>query len=155
MKNAFSHLRGISALAAMIALPLAPAAFGQNSVSNQEDGVMRVSIEVGDTTVFAVLDDSPTARDLVAMLPLDLDVENYGNNEKIAYPPRKLTTEGSGPFGNEAPGDFAYFAPWGNIIVYYGEYTYWPGLVRLGRIEGSLQPLLEQDNYRVHIELAE
>ena len=116
---------------------------------------MRVSIEVGDTTVFAVLDDSPTARDFVSMLPLDLDVESYGNNEKIAYPPRKLTTEGSGPFANEAPGDFAYFAPWGNIIVYYGDYTYWPGLVRLGRIEGSLQPLLEQDNYRVHIELAQ
>jgi hypothetical protein len=29
--------------------------------------------------------------------------------------PRKLTEEDGGPFGNEAPGDLAYYAPWGNL----------------------------------------
>lgn len=72
---------------------------------------MRIGIEVGGTVVTAVLYDNPSARDFAAMLPLDLDIENYGNNEKIAYLPRKLTNEGAGPFSNEAQGDLAYYAP--------------------------------------------
>lgn len=116
---------------------------------------MRITIEVGGETVTAVLYDNPSARDFASMLPLDLEVENYGNNEKIAYPPRKLTTEGAGPFSNEAPGDLAYYAPWGDIIVYYADYQYSSGLIRLGRIEGSLQPLLRQASYSVHIELVD
>ncbi|MCA0964857.1 cyclophilin-like fold protein [Salipiger bermudensis] len=38
-------------------------------------------------------------------------MEDYSNNEKIAYPPRKLTTEGARSFGNEQPGDFCYYEP--------------------------------------------
>ena len=34
------------------------------------------------------------------MLPLDLTITDYSTNEKIAYLPRKLTEEGSGPFGD-------------------------------------------------------
>ena len=49
----------------------------------------------------ATLYDNPSARDFASMLPLDLTIEDYANNEKIAYLPRKLTEEGSGPFGNE------------------------------------------------------
>ena len=30
-------------------------------------------------------------------------IENYADNEKIADLPRKLTEQGSGPFGDEAP----------------------------------------------------
>ncbi|WP_423066112.1 cyclophilin-like fold protein [Devosia sp. CN2-171] len=154
MKKSFAHLRYPSALVAVLALTLVPAAFGQSGAADERKA-MRVSIEVGGTSVTAVLEDSPTSRDFVTLLPLDLEFESYGNNEKIAYPPRKLTTEGAGSFGNQAPGDFVYFASWGNIIVYYGEYEYWPGLIRLGHIEGSLQPLLEQANYRARIELVE
>jgi hypothetical protein len=42
------------------------------------------------------------------MLPLDLTIEDYSTNEKIAHLPRKLTEEGSGPFGNERPYDLCY-----------------------------------------------
>ena len=57
------------------------------------------------------------------MLPLQISsIENYANNEKIAYLPRKLTEEGSGPFGDEAPGDLCYYAPWGNLAFFYAGY---------------------------------
>ncbi|MHC2435239.1 hypothetical protein ACVMB0_002614 [Bradyrhizobium sp. USDA 4451] len=46
------------------------------------------------------------------MLPLDLSIEDYSTNEKVAYLPRELTQDGSGPFANEAPGDLCYDAPW-------------------------------------------
>lgn len=140
-------------LAALLASTLATAAFGQSDTSNQGETNMRVRIDVNGKSLTAVLYDNPSARDFASMLPLDLEVENYADNEKIAYLLRKLTGEGSGPFSNEAAGDLAYYAPWGNIIFYYAGYRYSSGLIRLGRIEGSMDPLLEHAEYNVHIEL--
>lgn len=55
--------------------------------------------------------DNPSARDLATLLPLDLMIDDYGGNGKIAYLPRKLTEDGSGPFGNERLSDLCYFKP--------------------------------------------
>ena len=49
-----------------------------------------------------------------------------------------LQTVASGPFGNEAPGDLAYYAPWGNLAFFYESYRYSGGLIRLGRIDGDI-----------------
>ena len=57
--------------------------------------------------MIVTLHDNPSARDFLSLLPLDLMIDNYGNNEKIAYLPRKLTEEGSRAFDDAAPGDFA------------------------------------------------
>ena len=75
------------------------------------------------------------------MLPLDLTIDDYSNNEKIAYLPRKLNEEGSGPFANEAPDDLGCYAPWGNLAFFYESYRYSGGLIRLGRIDGDIAPL--------------
>ncbi|MBR0707135.1 MFS transporter [Bradyrhizobium liaoningense] len=101
----------------------------------------------------ATLLDIPPARDLVALLPLDLAIEDYSTNEKIAYLPRKLTENGSGPFTDEAPGDLCYFAPWGNLAFFHGNYRYSNGLIRLGRLDGGAQPLLTRGKYPLRIEL--
>jgi hypothetical protein len=66
------------------------------------------------------------------MLPLDLKIEDFSSNEKITHLPRKLTEDGSGPFGNELPYDLCYFVPWGNLAMFYANYKH-PGLIRLGR----------------------
>jgi hypothetical protein len=49
----------------------------------------------------ATLHDNPSTHDFASMLPLDLTIDDYSTNEKIAYLPRKLTEQGSGPFENE------------------------------------------------------
>ncbi|SFJ89957.1 hypothetical protein SAMN05216304_11811 [Bosea sp. OK403] len=90
----------------------------------------------------ATLEDNRSARDFASMLPLDLKIDDYSTNEKIAYLPRKLTTDGSGRFGNEAPGDLCYYAPWGNLAFFHAGYRYSSGLIRLGRLDGGTQPLL-------------
>ena len=97
----------------------------------------------------ATLEGNPTARDLVAMLPLALTIEDYSNNEKIAYLPRKLTERGAAPFGGEAVGDLAYYAPWGNLVFYYAPYRYSPGLIRLGRLDGGVLPLMDRGKFRL------
>ncbi len=95
----------------------------------------------------ATLHDSPTARDLASMLPLHLVIDDYATNEKIAYLPRKLDETGSGPFDREAPGDLAYYAPWGNLVFYHAGYRYSRGLIRLGRLEGGVAPLLTRGSF--------
>ncbi|MCL4768581.1 MAG: hypothetical protein KJZ80_20380 [Hyphomicrobiaceae bacterium] len=71
---------------------------------------MKVRIAFNGASMTATLCDNPSARDFASMLPLDLRIDDYSTNEKIAYLPRKLTEEGSGPFDNERPGDLGYYS---------------------------------------------
>jgi hypothetical protein len=112
---------------------------------------MRIRLTFNNRTMTAILYDNPSARDLASLLPLDLTIDNYANNEKIAYLPRKLTEEASGPFGNEAPGDLCYFAPWGNLALFYAGYRWSEGVIRLGRFEGSFEPLLTRGKFPLRI----
>lgn len=114
---------------------------------------MKIRIEFNGASMTATLDENPSARDLASMLPLDLAIDDYSTNEKIAYLPRKLTEEGSGPFGNERPGDLGYYAPWGNLAFFHAGYRYSSGLIRLGRIDGDIAPLLMRGKFDLHIEL--
>jgi hypothetical protein len=114
---------------------------------------MKISIAFNGATMTATLYDNPSARDFAAMLPLDLTIDDYSTNEKIAYLPRKLTEEGSGPFDNEKPGDLGYYAPWGNLAFFYAGYRYSRGLIRLGRINGDFTPLLKRGKFNLRIEL--
>jgi hypothetical protein len=143
-------------VAAMVANAVLPtAAFAQkNKTASQASTDMKIKLTFNNQSMIASLYDNPTARDFYSMLPLDLSIESYGNNEKITYLPRKLTDEGSGPFGNEAPGDIGYFAPWGNLALYHDKYRWSEGVIRLGRFEGSIDPLRTPGKFPLKIERA-
>ena len=85
--------------------------------------------------------DLASARDLLTMLPLTLTFEDYNSTEKIAYPPRKLTTLGAPASCDPSKGDFALYAPWGNLVIFYNDFTASPGLVPLGRVKSGLGKL--------------
>ena len=128
------------AAAVMTSVPLHAATPGGGTAMQ-----LRFSFDTHDFT--ATLDDTPTARDLMSMLPLDLTIEDNSTNEKIARLPRRLTEDGSGPFRGEAPGDLCYFAPWGNLAFFYGGYGFSRGLIRLGRLNGGIGPLLTRGSF--------
>jgi len=98
---------------------------------------MHISVKAnGKITVFE-LNNSPAARDLYAQLPLSIKVENYSNNEKIFYPPKKLTTTDT-PQADAQPGTLAYYAPWGDVVMFYGSFGSASGLYELGHaVSGS------------------
>jgi len=125
---------------------------GQHLAAGQEETNMRIRITFNDRDFTATLYDNPSAGDLASMLPLDLTVDDYSNNEKIAYLPRKLTEAGSRPFASEAPGDLCYYAPWGNLALFYADYRYSRGLIRLGRLDGGIEPLLARGKFPLRIE---
>lgn len=152
------HLHRRTVLVGSLATIMFPTmAFGQpgRDPANQEPTTMKVRFLFDRHTVNATLYDNPSARDFASMLPLDLKIEDYSTNEKIAYLPRKLTEEGSGRFGNEQPGDVCYYAPWGDVILFYAAYRYSSGLIRLGRVDGGIEPMLTRGDFPLRIERAE
>lgn len=144
-------IRRRSFLGAAIAATSFPAvSLGQTM--QKETSVMRFRMTFADQTMTATLLDNPSAHELAGMLPLDLKIDDYSTNEKIAYLPRKLTQIVDEPFGNTRPGDIAYYAPWGNLVFYYDSYRYSKGLIRLGRFDDGFEPPLVRGEFPLRIE---
>lgn len=116
----------------------------QNSQSEGEEVEMenaRIKLTVNGNEVFVRLDDNVASRDFLEMLPLTLTFEDYNNTEKIATLPNKLLTEGLPSGYIPAIGDFAYYAPWGNISVFYKDFRYSNSLYKLGTVESGTEIL--------------
>ena len=103
--------------------------------------------------VIATLDDTPSSRDFASQLPMTLALQDHASTEKIAYLPRKLTTQGAPAGIAPRVGDIAYYAPWGNLALFYRDFGYSTGLIRLGRFDGSTAVLATREPLTVTIEL--
>ncbi len=102
---------------------------------------MRLQLRAGEQVWDLLLEDGPTSRDLLALLPLTLDLEDYAATERIAYLPRQLDTAGAPRGYAPAAGDLAYYAPWDNLAIFHKGFRHSAGLVRLGRIEHGIEGL--------------
>ena len=114
---------------------------------------MRLRFQFGENSFVAELFSNPASDQLARMMPLELTIEDYAHNEKIAYLPQKLAEVEANPFSGEAIGDICYYAPWGNTVFYYDHYRYSRGLIRLGRIEGNVRPMLTRGTFPLRAEL--
>lgn len=103
-----------------------------------EEGATLIQVQGNGHTVVFELNDSPASRSLFSQLPLSIEVENYSNNEKIFYPPDKLEIGETPLTDGGGEGGLAYFASWGDVIMYYGEFGPYSGLYDLGTaVSGS------------------
>lgn len=102
---------------------------------------LRIRIEIGSQALPVHLLDNPTTRDLLSLLPLELTGKDFMTSEKLAYLPRKLTTRDAPNSFTPVAGDFAYYAPWGNLALFHADGQPSPGLVLLGRFEGPVDVL--------------
>ncbi|MBR7792291.1 hypothetical protein KDM87_06735 [Undibacterium sp. FT147W] len=113
---------------------------------------MKIRITVNGEMVIATLADNPTAKDFYSLLPLTLSLNDYAATEKIAYLTRKLSKAGA-PAGSEpAIGDIAYYAPWGNLAIFYKNFAYSEGLIKLGKIDSGLESFKKDGLLKVTIE---
>ncbi|CAF30351.1 cyclophilin-like fold protein [Methanococcus maripaludis] len=101
--------------------------------SKAGDSKMRISIESNGETVVFELNNGQAAKELYEQLPLTIEVKNYGSNEKIFYPPNKLNTSNT-PLANAKTGTLAYYAPWGDVVMFYGNFGTAGGLYELGNV---------------------
>jgi hypothetical protein len=103
---------------------------------------MKIRITIQGAPATATLEDTETARDFASLLPLTLTLEDYAATEKISDLPRTLSTKGAPAGTAAAAGDITYYAPWGNLALFYRPFRYSEGLVRLGKIDGDGVELL-------------
>lgn len=144
--------RGILTRAMVLLLVATSAVAATDEVSHSRRETMKIRMTMAGKIITASLEESDSARDFFAMLPLTLPLEDYAETEKIAYLPRKLTTQTAPEGIDPQVGDIAYYAPWGNLAIYYRDFGYSSGLIRLGRITSGLDALTAQPSGTLTIE---
>lgn len=93
---------------------------------------MKIQIEANGNKIIFELNDSQAAKDLYAQLPLTTENEDFSNNEKTFYPPKKLDVTGA-PHTDGSVGTLAYYEPWGDVVIFYGAYNPNDALYELGK----------------------
>jgi hypothetical protein len=114
---------------------------------------MKIKLTVGDKVLTASLIDSKTTRDFISLLPLTLTLKDYAGTEKVSDLPNRLSTEGAPSGIDPSVGDITYYAPWGNLAIFYKDFGYSSGLIVLGKIDSGIEVLNVADSVRVTIEI--
>ena len=110
------------------------------SPSSTEAKSMKIRLTINGQSTTATLDDNATARDFLSMLPLTLPLADHAS------------TEGAPAGIDPDVGDIAYYAPWGNLALYYRDFGYSAGLIRLGRFDAGVETINARWNLKVKIE---
>lgn len=120
-----------------------------------QDGV-RLKLTVNGNDLYVRLNDSQASNNLLEMLPLTLEFEDFNNTEKIAYLPSELNVDGAPSGYVPECGDFAYYVLWGNLSIFYNDFRYSDSLVKLGEIESGIDNLENIDgSFEMTIERVE
>lgn len=114
----------------------------ENSEANEtpqisEECKIRLSWE--DKEVIIAMENNKTADDFLSKLPMTVVFENYNNTEKIAYLDNELIEDEEAAGCEPKIGTFALYAPWGNLALFYRDWSYSDDLVPLGSIESGAE----------------
>lgn len=110
---------------------------------------------IGATVITAQLWENAPARALVDRLPLTLNFSDLNTVEKIARLDAALPMTGMPDGDDPAPRDIGWYAPSGDVVLYYGDVGYWPGIARIGHISGEIDTIADQQgDFTATIELA-
>ena len=108
------------------------AALGLASGGAEAAQARTIEVRSGETVVTYALEDNAAADALLAQLPLTIEIEDYSTNEKIFYPPQALETAGA-PAASGVAGVLAYYEPWGDVVLFYDDFSENASLFALGR----------------------
>lgn len=116
---------------------------------------IKLKITINNKIATAVLNNSSASKDFISLLPLEVKLDDYANTEKVVNLPIKLSTKDAPNGFDPSIGDITYYAPWGNLAIFYKDFGYASGLVSLGKvttgidafsIKGSVHAKIEIDN---------
>jgi hypothetical protein len=100
-----------------------------------EEKTVTIRMTANGKTFTGTLEDTPAARDLLAMLPLSLTFEDLAGEEKWARLPNSLDVSGAPEGTDGQAGGIYHYVPWQNLALFYGDHGFADGLVRLGRLD--------------------
>ena len=92
---------------------------------------MQIKISSGDYEIIYKINESQAAKELYAQLPLTIEVEDFSINDKVFYPPQKLSITDT-PMAIGGKGKLAYFEPWGDVVMFYDSFSENSSLFELG-----------------------
>lgn len=110
---------------------------GTPSSANKQEERMKIRITIGEQHFQATLSDSAAARDLIAQLPVTIDMVDHGAVEKTGPLPSPLSLDGQPEGADPEVGDVGYYAPGNDLVLYYGDQSYYPGIVILGQLNAD------------------
>lgn len=119
------------------------AADSATGADTAETARMRLITERGDIVIR--LRDNDAAQRLADMLPLELEFSDFNNTEKIAYPPEEIDVSNTEAGTAPEAGDLTIYAPWGNLALFYQDYSYSSSLVPLGSVEEGAEYMADLD----------
>ncbi len=90
---------------------------------------MKIQITIGEQRFDATLTESAAARDLVAQLPVTIDMVDQGQVEKTGRPRSPLSLAAQPDGADPDVGDLGYYAPGNDLVLYYGDPSSFPGIV--------------------------
>ncbi len=126
----------------------------KSNTTNQKIMKEKLQIRVNKKTLTATLYDSAATRDFIAQLPLSLTLSDYHGIEKVANLPKKLSKSGSASGYDPSIGDITYYAPWGNLAIFYRDFNYADGLILIGKIDkNGIKELAVSGEVKITIDL--
>lgn len=111
-----------------------------------------IQITAGNTVLTATMYNSAAAADFLSLLPLTLNLTDYAGTEKVSELPKRLNTKDAPATYKPSVGELTYYAPWGNLAIFYKGFGYASGLVGLGKINGDIKPLNVSGTVEIKIE---
>lgn len=123
-----------------------------NDNNFSETAATRIRLTANNQEIIIILDDNPAADDLVSMLPCTLDFSDFNNTEKIAYPERELNIAGVTSGTTPNAGDLTIYRPWGNLALFYRDFSYSSDLIHIGEIEKGMENISALDG-EVQVEI--
>lgn len=167
-------MRKLLCLTSILSISLALAACGNNNSSatdrdhnandnlnrepeqSKEDNISNAKIKLtfDNKEVLVRMHDNPISKDFLAQLPLTVTFEDYIGKEKISILQKKLSIDDVQAGNQSKKGDFAYYAPWGNVAIFYKDFEDATNdLIILGQIESGKENFENVDGtFTVRIE---
>lgn len=114
-------------------------------------GPTQLEIVAGRVRLIATLRDTQAARDLIEQLPLTLSMGDHGGVEKNGSLPQALSIADDPDGADPEVADLGYYAPSNDLVIYYGDQSYYDGIVILGRLQGDVGAIAEMDDLDVQV----
>ncbi|WP_455144536.1 cyclophilin-like fold protein [Brachyspira pilosicoli] len=97
----------------------------------------KIKLTFEGNEIYALINNSKAGDYFLSLLPLSVKAEDFNSTEKIFYLSKKLNTQNEPDGINPKAGDITYYAPWGNIAIFYKNFRYSNNLIYLGKFENT------------------
>ncbi|MGN0681070.1 MAG: cyclophilin-like fold protein [Candidatus Fimisoma sp.] len=110
----------------------------KGEVVNVEASKRKLKMVIDGREIAITLYDTPAANALYEMLPLELSFEDFNETEKISYLSQEFPVQGEPDGCEPETGDLCLYAPWGNLSIFYKDFRYSDGLIKLGHVNSGM-----------------